>query len=163
MGWPHQAPESPLTVCVSFQLLAHPSSSGISHPADRRDQDTPRPPGPSSPSSGLPALRDQPLRPPRVPGRRADTVSQGVPNAHGTHSVCSSPRLGWPDPRSSRASRVLSITGLTKISKTIMDNIILKNPVEGLPWWLSGTESTCQSRRHGSIPDLRRSHLPRSD
>ena len=111
MGWPHQAPESPLTVCVSFQLLAHPSSSGISHPADRRDQDTPRPPGPSSPSSGLPALRDQPLRPPRVPGRRADTVSQGVPNAHGTHSVCSSPRLGWPDPRSSRASRVLSITG----------------------------------------------------
>ena len=26
----------------------------------------------------------------------------------------------------------------------------------GLPWWLSGEESTCQYRRHGSIPGLGR-------
>ena len=33
----------------------------------------------------------------------------------------------------------------------------------GLPRWLSGKESTCQCRRQGLIPDLRRSHIPRSN
>ena len=30
----------------------------------------------------------------------------------------------------------------------------------GLPWWLSGKESTC-ARDMGSIPDHERSHMPR--
>ena len=29
----------------------------------------------------------------------------------------------------------------------------------GLPWWLSGKESTCQCRRRGSIPDWERPHM----
>ena len=28
----------------------------------------------------------------------------------------------------------------------------LKNALAGLPWWLSGKESTCQCRRHGFNP-----------
>ena len=32
-----------------------------------------------------------------------------------------------------------------------------------LPWWLSGKESTCQCKRHGSIPDLGRFHVPWSN
>ena len=38
-----------------------------------------------------------------------------------------------------------------------------KRQLMGLPWWLSGKESTCQCRRHGSIPELGRSHMPRSN
>ena len=36
-------------------------------------------------------------------------------------------------------------------------NLYLFVYTSGLPWWLSGKESTCQCRRHGSIPGLRRS------
>ena len=32
-------------------------------------------------------------------------------------------------------------------------NHLLKMWVRGFPWWLSGKETTCQYRRHGSIPD----------
>ena len=31
----------------------------------------------------------------------------------------------------------------------------------GLPWWLSGEESTCQCKRHDSIPGSGRSHVSR--
>ena len=33
----------------------------------------------------------------------------------------------------------------------------------GLPWWRSGEESTCQSRRHRFDPDPGRSHMLRSN
>ena len=38
----------------------------------------------------------------------------------------------------------------------------LKSTFSGLPWWLSSKESTCQRRRHGSIPDSGWSHVPQS-
>ena len=31
---------------------------------------------------------------------------------------------------------------------------LLKYKISGLPWWLSGKQSTCQCRRHGSDPRL---------
>ena len=40
--------------------------------------------------------------------------------------------------------------------------ILFKNAEMGLSWWLSGKESTCQCRRHGSIPGLGRSHMPQA-
>jgi len=40
----------------------------------------------------------------------------------------------------------------------------VKNSIHlGLPWWLSGKELTCQSRRHGFEPWSERFHVPRSD
>ena len=41
--------------------------------------------------------------------------------------------------------------------------IVFKNSHQGLPWWLTGKESTCQCRDTGSIPDLQgRSHILQS-
>ena len=46
---------------------------------------------------------------------------------------------------------------VVSLTDTLSPFFCQQNHGRGLPWWLSGKESTCQSRRHGSIPSLGRS------
>ena len=45
----------------------------------------------------------------------------------------------------------------TKLNWTVQTTIFkIDKPQRGLPWWLSGKESTCQCRRHGFNPWVRK-------
>ena len=54
----------------------------------------------------------------------------------------------------------LPMESVTSISKLTLFNL---KTLGGLPWWLSGKESTCQYRKHGTIPSPGESHMPQSN
>ena len=63
------------------------------------------------------------------------------------------------------AAKAAGITGMINcggpmvvyLTDTLSPFLCQQNHARGLPWWLSGKESTCQCRRHGSVPGLGRS------